>query len=108
MSVEGQARLQAQGIPGAQADRADAVIGQQCSPNPGCLGGWQGDLKAVLAGVARARDDQVDPAKPGQGGAVHEGHVGGSRHMRRQDRSRLRPLQGQEGAVLDPDKAGVT
>ena len=107
MAVEGQARLQAQGIPGAQADRADAVIGQQGSPHPGCLGGRQGDLEAVLARIARARDDQVDPAEAGQGGTVHEGHAGDALDLRRQDRRRLGSLQGQEGAVLDPDKAGV-
>ncbi len=99
MAIERQPGLQAQAVTGAQADGSDPLVGEECIPDAQSRLAWHGDLVAVLAGVARARDDSVDP-KGLESGRLHEGKLCRVRRMGRQHLGGLRSLQGQQRPVF--------
>jgi len=78
MTVERQARLQAQGIPRPEADRAHPLVGQQPVPEPPGGECRNQDLEAVLACVAGPGHHQLH-ALPAEAGKAHEAELGRAR-----------------------------
>ncbi len=111
MPIERQPGLQPERIASAQADRSDHLVLQQRPRHRLGLAGRNGNLKAVLAGIARPRDMAVDAAAVRQGefGTCrrHEGQAGALATRTGQNGGRRRPLQRQQGPVLHGDVIDV-
>ncbi len=104
MPIERQACLQPERIAGAQPDRPHALVLSQSVPEGFRDFGRSQDLEAVLAGIARARDDQpvaliVHPTE------THETQGGGFGQQPGQHGGGLRPLQRDQGAVVGAGQA---
>ena len=106
VAVERQARLEPQAVAGAEPGGADPLVGQQAAPQ--ALGGVRGDqdLEPVLAGVARARDQQRRPLQLHSG----ETHESKRRRLRQeciQHRRGVGPLQRNQAPVVEPPQLGL-
>ncbi len=107
VAIEAQPGLEPQAVAGAKPDRQHLAIGQQQFGERLGVRGRDGDLESVLAGIAGAGDETVEPcdlARP----RIHEPHGGGVGTEFCQHLFGLRSLQCQQRAVgqgLDP--AGV-
>ncbi len=103
VAVEAKARLQTKGIAGPEADRLDLGFGEQALGERRRLVVRQRNLEPVLAGVAGAREIQAVAETPVAFGRA-EGHERLARDRGEgagQHRRRLRPLQGEQRAVVD-------
>jgi hypothetical protein len=80
-----------------QAHGLDFGLGQQGAGEGLGLGVGHGDLEAVFAGVAAARDEKVG-AVPGEAAAGHEHQLPDTGHEARERRNGLRALQREQGA----------
>src|SRR5262249_25314282 len=72
-AVEAQARLEAQAVPGAEADRRDFRISENFSGNCFRRRGGNADLETVLSRIARPRDRAIS-AEDRQRAHIHEAH----------------------------------
>ena len=97
VAVEAEARFEAQRIARAQPDRLDLGLGQKLAGDGVGGVGRRGDLEAVAAGVARARDVAARAVDHDEG-AGHELHRRDLRCQARQRLRRQRALQGQKPA----------
>ena len=68
--------------------------------------GGHGNLEAVLAGIAGARNEQCRAA-PGENALRHEGERGDAGKMALQHGGRRRPLQGEQRAILQDFKPQI-
>ena len=100
MAIEAETGLEAKRIACAEPDRLDLLRGEQRPRHRFRLGGGDGDLVAVLAGIARAADGDRDAVESGVG-RRHEAHRLGAGDVPGEHRRGERPLQGEQGAVLD-------
>ena len=99
-AVQRQAGFQPQGVSRAQTGRGHARVGQQMAHQRLGLGGGNGDLVAVLAGVARA-GGKAGHAQQLQRHGFHEARRAGTRVQRSQHGLGLWALQGDQRGV-DP------
>jgi len=99
MAVEAKPGLQPQAVARPQADRQHIAMFKQRLGERFGLFGRHRNFKAVLAGVARARDEAIDADDAARTG-VHEPHGGGVSAQCCQHGFRLRPLQRDQGAIL--------
>ena len=98
MAIEAKPRLQPQAVACAKADGHDLGHIQQADGKGFCLRHRQGNLKPILAGIARSADPQVT-----EHAHIHETHRRHLWHQPRQCGFGLRPLQRQKRAVGDRD-----
>jgi hypothetical protein len=98
MAVEAQAGFQAEGVAGAQAGGLHFGLGQQGTGQGHGLVLVDRDLEAVLAGVARARDEAVGTGQL-EAAAGHEGELADAGVQAAERRHGLGALQGQQRAL---------
>ena len=103
--VEAEPGLEPQRVAGAEPDGQHLGMAEQRLGDGGRVLGAERDLEAVLAGIARARDDRLDAAGLDRA-HVHEPHRLDAGEMLGEHRRRLRPLQREERAVEHLDGAG--
>ena len=107
MPVKWQASLQAKTVPCPQPYGPNPIISQEALPDPLSLAIGNGDLVAVLARVSRARHIAIDP-KQHQTRHIHKPHVLQDRLVSRHHGSRLRPLDCNQGTVIQDRKDSFT
>ena len=98
VSVKAEPGLQSQAVAGTEPDRPDLVMAEQrCREGFGMFGRDR-NLKAILAGVAGARDKTIDAVDAAET-RIHEAHRGRLCTIFRQHRFGLGPLQRDQRAV---------
>ena len=108
MAVKAEPSLESQAVAGAEADRRHRGVGEQCIGQRFRVSRRHRNLEAVLAGIAGARDEAVEPHHLARAG-IHEAHLRDVSSEPGQHLDRLRPLQGEQGAIrqnLDDAVAG--
>ena len=98
VAVEAKPGLEPQAVARAKPDRQHVAVLEQRFRQPLGMLGRNRNLKAVLAGIARARDEAVDAGDLARAG-IHEPHRGGVCAKFRQRRFGLRPLQRDQRAI---------
>ncbi len=104
VAVEAEARFQAERVAGAQANRLHQRMGEQRARQIFGPVGDDGNLEAVLAGIARPADMAGDAVEFGAG-RCHECEFAGFRAMAGQDARRRRTLQRQKRAIRPTGRA---
>ena len=106
VAVETEPGFEPQRIPRAEADRLDFRLGEEGAGDAFRAIRADRDFKAVLAGIAGARNVAGEPVEP-RCRRLHEGEADALRTMPRQNFGGARPLQGEERPVIGPQQPDI-